>query len=80
MEETARLVTYAMEEEYAAMLRPVYMIMDMASNILGKEIPPFEEFIKVKKEVKSTRTSEEIENDFEEIIKKARESQNGVNL
>lgn len=62
------------------MLRPVYMIMNMASQILGTTIPPFDEFIKTEQKPKNNRTSEEIEKDFEELIKKARESQNGINL
>ena len=54
--------------------------MMVASQIFGTDLPSFEEFIENETKPQNTRTAHEIENDFEEIIKKARESQNGVNL
>lgn len=55
---------------------PIYLALMIASKVTGSELPTFEEFIG--EEVKySKRTAEEIENDFESIIQKARETEHG---
>lgn len=55
---------------------PIYLALMVASKVTGSELPTFEEFMG--EEVKHTkRTAEEIENDFESIIQKARETEHG---
>lgn len=58
---------------------PIYLALMVASKIMNEDIPTFEEFIG--EEVNQTRrTAEEIENDFEDIIQKAREKEHGEHI
>ena len=67
------LVKDALENEIKEKAMPIWLAMYLTGKIIQIDVPPFEEFLNIKEE-KPLRSAEEIEAEFFEIVKKARET------
>ena len=67
------LVKDALENEMKEKAMPIWLAMYLTGKIIQIDVPPFEEFLEIKEE-KPLRSAQEIESEFLEIVKKARET------
>lgn len=82
LEDILKLVQLAIEEEQIERLTPLFIADSIMRRLQGQEPKEFESYMKEltqPKKATSTRTSEQIENDFLKLIKQERDK-HGINI